>query len=760
MQKTCMPLLLVISTGLLAIQGVPVVDHGVCSSSQCIQSAAAILQDMDAFSDPCTDFSMFACGGFYEREKLRHDEQKNGYLTFIERQNNEVLRFILTASNRESILSQGDLATERNLDKLQGFYAACMDQAQLLQVGRQPLQDEIRAMMDVYPGTGMRNDTDLNGDGDRKVALSTLLGYNIRNGFENPFVFELWDDETKPGYKIMTLQQSGLGLKEESFYSDEKLMKLYEKVIGEMFYIIQGNGDPALLRTNPASSIPAVWTHIAKDIITFEKILAGVTDQTGSSKISPAVEQNTSNDDIDPEYDTDSETNTITWDTIEDLNQLTPSLDWHLILNTAFPSDAIIPKNVNMLWKFYLRRMETAMQQSSPKTIQSYFVWTMIRNLGKHLAEPFIEPLKALERALSENEGSGSSGERWEYCVRMVNANLGQMAGHFFVKATFPETSQAMVVEMVGAVRWSFEKNFWQYDWLDQRTRQNALQKLKAITSKIGYSNDSPNVMSSVSIDEYYRTLNIIIGDHFGNQIRCNKWKMEGMLRSVSQPANRNKLESIPQISNAYYNPTMNAIEILAGILNPPFFQIDNPEYLNFAGIGSIAGHELGHAFDNSGRRYDENGAVRDWWTEASVQAFDVKSQCFIDQYNEFTVRGPDGTNHFVNGWGTLGENIADNGGLKMAFEAWQQRYISDRMGKRYNNHKLKGLESFSHEQLFFIQYARGLCGNATPEEEVRRLNDDNHSPRKWRINGVVQNSDHFARAFRCQPGTPMNPSN
>ncbi|KAG0247560.1 hypothetical protein BG011_001299 [Mortierella polycephala] len=341
----------------------------------------------------------------------------------------------------------------------------------------------------------------------------------------------------------------------------------------------------------------------------------------------------------------------------------------------------------------------------------------------------------------------------------MVNENLGDMAGHFFVKATFPGHSQDQVNDMIKSIRWSFEKNFWQYDWLDQRTRQEALQKLKAITQKVGYSTSSPDVMSSASVEEFYRTLDIRKGDHFGNQVRSSAWKMENMLRSVSQPENRIKLESIPQTVNAFYNPTKNSIEMPAGMLQPPFYHIENPEYLNFAGIGAVAAHELGHAFDNRGRSYDETGALRDWWTESSAAAFEEKSKCFIDQYSEYTVKGPDGTDHFVNGWGTLGENIADNGGLKLAYESWRQRYRSDLAGRKYNNGHLPGLESRTAEQLFFIQFARSFCGNTAPDEEVRRLKDDSHSPRKYRINGVVQNSAYFAQAFQCKLGTPMNPA-
>ncbi|KAF9351794.1 hypothetical protein BGX26_010244 [Mortierella sp. AD094] len=763
-------MLLAISAALqFAAQGAPVT--GVCNSPQCLRSASQILGDMHPSADPCIDFSEFACGGFYEREKLRGGEKKNGYITFIEQQNSELVRSIATANDPNSPkVPKGDLTSERNLKKLQSYYGACMDKTRLQNIGRQPLQDEIRKMMEVYPGTGNKNVTD-----DSRKALSKLLGYNMKNGFENPIVFDLWDDELNQGYKIMTAQQSGLGLVDESLYSNEKIVKVYEKVIARMFYIILGDGDPSSNRTQV---VPDVWTQVGKDVVAFEMVLAGIakptkSDETDDKKVGPnsdspnkedpnktnleeADTDETDSDDTDPD-ETDPD-DAEYWDTIEDLNQMTPSLDWELIFKTAFPVDVPIPTKVNMLWKFYLRRMETAIQQSGPKTIQNYFAWTMMRNLGKHLAEPFQGPLKELQNSLPDGSTTVAS-DRWKTCVEMVNENLGDMAGHFFIKATFPKTSQAKVNEMIGSVRWSFEKSFWQYDWLDPRTRQNALQKLKAITQKVGYSADSPNVISPSSVDEYYRDLKINGMDHFGNQVRSSAWKSEKTLRSVSQPVNRLKLTSIPQTVNAFYSPTMNGIEIPAGILRPPFFDFDGPEYLNFGGIGGVAAHELGHAFDNSGRRYDESGVLRDWWEESSVKAFDEKSQCFIEQYNEFTIQGPDGTNHHVNGWGTLGENIADNGGVKLAFEAWRQRYQSDRTGKKYNNKNLPGLESYAPEQLFFVQFARAFCGNMSPDEEVRKLNDDSHSPRKWRINGVAQNSEHFAKAFKCKSGTPMNPT-
>ncbi|KAF9284348.1 Endothelin-converting enzyme 2 [Linnemannia elongata] len=755
----------------LTTQGAPIATpvSGICNTPHCLQTASNILKDMQASADPCIDFSQFACGGFNEREKLGPGEKKNGYLVSIDQQNIEVIRSIVTPNDPKGpVIAKNDTTSQRNLKKLHSYYGACMDNNQLAKVGRKPLQDEIRKLTQLFPVTNTVT-TPNNNNGIRTVlspanrqALSKLWGYNMKHGFETPIAWDLWDDETNPGYKMLTAQQSGLGLKDEALYKDEKIVKLYEKVVGEMFYIIQGKG-------KPQSAVPKNWQQVGKDVVAFEMILAGVETKpkaaaetavpkkeraidSGAETGTGAEEEETGDGEGGDGDDEDEDDDTIVWDKISDLDEATPSLDWTVIFKNALPADVPLPENINMLWKFYFRRLETALETMSLQTVQNYFSWTLMRNLGGNLAEPLQRPLAELKRALP---GEAATSTRWRNCVQLVNENLGDLAGHFFVKATFPEESQAIMNEMIGSLRWSFEKSFWNYDWLDPRTLQAALQKLKAIVPKVGFSTSSPNVGQSASVDEYYRPLVIKDKDHFGNQVRASTWKQETMFRGMTKPANRVKLASIPQTVNAFYNPNMNSIEILAGILRAPFFDAAVPEYLNYAGIGVVAAHELGHAFDNSGRRYDETGAIREWWEESSIQEFDTRSQCFIEQYNEYTIDGPDGKKHNVNGWGTLGENIADNGGLKIAYDAWAQRRGND----KHNNKKLPGLERYTSEQLFFIQYARAHCGNMTPEESVKMLNDDNHSPKKWRINGVVQNSDHFAKAFQCKAGAPMNPT-
>ncbi|KAF9407769.1 hypothetical protein BGZ94_002573 [Podila epigama] len=700
---------------------------GTCHTSQCRLTASSILRDMDTKADPCVDFNKFACGGFNKREKLGKGEKSNGYFSAIYDQNLELIRSIITAKAPElpkgsKKPTKNDLAEVHNHQKLKDFYGACMDEKRLEKVGRKPLQEQIKKMAAIYPVT-TETDATKAGRKSRRTAISKLLGYNMKHGFENFFGIEVNDDTIYHGYKILTFQQSGLGLKKDARYKDAKLVKLYEKVIGEMFYIIQGNGD-----LKKKSNVPKKWKSVAKDVVAFEKILAGVNGNEKTAKAKNG-EINASKNEKEEEGGFGEY-----WYTIEDLNKMTPALDWKRILTTAFPKDVAIPRQFNVDPRFNMTRLNKAVETSSTQTIQNYFVWTVIRSLGKNLAPSLQTPLQELDRAMPD--ASSKKLPRWTLCVRSVNKNIGDLAGHFFIQKMFPAKSQRTIKDMIAVIQASFEKNFWKYDWLDAQTRVNAVHKLYSIIQKVGYSTVDPNVGSATSIDAHYKNLTIKANDHFGNHVRASIWSTERKLRS----------------------PTQNSIEILAGILRPPFFNVEDPEYLNFGGIGYVVGHELGHAFDDEGRNYDETGANLNWWRESSIKAFDEKSRCFVEQYGNYTITGPNGVNVNVNGTFTLGENIADNSGIKLSFEAWYQRYRSDRSNKKYNNVRLPGLQRHTPEQLFFIQYARSYCGNTTPEERLRLITLDPHSPDKYRINGVVQNSDYFAKAFKCKAGSPMNP--
>ncbi|KAF9337015.1 hypothetical protein BG006_006489, partial [Podila minutissima] len=289
-------------------------------------------------------------------------------------------------------------------------------------------------------------------------------------------------------------------------------------------------------------------------------------------------------------------------------------------------------------------------------------------------------------------------------------------------------------------------------------TRDAALKKLNAIAEVVGWSTALPDVASSKSLEEFYTNYTVVPDDFFANIFQGSTFLNEQIFLQLDKPVNRGSLLDSPQTVNAFYSPYTNQILFPAGILQDPYYHVDNPDYTNMASTGLIAAHEFTHGFDSQGRKYDDTGRLLNWWTNATAQVFTDKSQCFVDQYGNFTVDGPGGKPLNVNGLLTLGDNIADNGGLKMAFRTWLDRFKSDPHGQKYKNFKLPRLEMYTLEQLFFISYGRLWCRKETPESVQLKILGDAHAPAKWRVNGPVQNLPDFANVFKCKAGTPMNP--
>ncbi|KAF8946406.1 hypothetical protein BGZ47_000662 [Haplosporangium gracile] len=275
--------------------------------------------------------------------------------------------------------------------------------------------------------------------------------------------------------------------------------------------------------------------------------------------------------------------------------------------------------------------------------------------------------------------------------------------------------------------------------WLDKTTRDGAIKKLKGISKLIAYSTLAPDVVSAKSLDEYYKDYVVSTTDYIDNQFRYAAWAAAVDFSELPKPVNKNRIFMIPVTVNAYYMQDINTIGFPAGTLQSPFFSIENPEYINYRSMGATGSHEIR------------------WWTNATPQEFEQKFECFIDQYGNFTVKGPDSTENYVDGWMTLGENLADHYSIKMAFRIWQSRLKSDPGGRKYNNFKLPGLDKYTPEQLFFISYGRLWCSKETPKWTVEMLKFDPHSLNQWRIKGVVRNSSGFAKVFKCPVGSPMN---
>jgi endothelin-converting enzyme/putative endopeptidase len=271
-------------------------------------------------------------------------------------------------------------------------------------------------------------------------------------------------------------------------------------------------------------------------------------------------------------------------------------------------------------------------------------------------------------------------------------------------------------------------------------TKAKAKEKLHAVANKIGYPDKWRD----------YSSLNVVRGDAEGNAMRAMEFELRRQLDKIGKPVDRGEFDMSPPTVNAYYNPSMNDINFPAGILQPPFYGAKEPDAVNYGHIGAVIGHELTHGFDDEGRQFDANGNLADWWTDQDGKQFDAKADCEVKEYGEFSV---DGGVH-VNGKLTLGENTADNGGLRLAYMA----FLEDAKRKNIDLNTKK--DGFTQVEQFFLAYAQNWCGDLRPEAARMQVQTDAHSPEKFRVDGVVRNMTQFGETFGCKAGQPMEPAN
>ncbi|KAF9150407.1 hypothetical protein BG015_007786 [Linnemannia schmuckeri] len=553
--------------------------------------------------------------------------------------------------------------------------------------------------------------------------------------------FDVDADPKNPDDNVLKLGESGLGLPSKEYYQEEKIVNIYQKAVEDMFTIVMGTSnkdgeDAASAMTNTNKPPVVSWAEVAKNVVEFEKLLAAISSE---------------------QEDLDNSELTYNPRSLSEITELIPAVDWSLVLEKLLTSGTNVPNPIIVSSPEYLQKLNALLKDTPAMTLQNYFAWRLIKNLSSNLAVELRKPMQQLKAAL-QGVSADLVTPRWETCIDVVDNSLGAMAGHYFIEKMFQGDSKEMADSIITSLRGSFVKGLNQLEWLDHPTLLNATEKVDLLIQKIGYSVESPDVRSADSLEDYFKDLGIDKADFFGNQIRSKTWQTRQTMGELGKPVDKAKWLMSPQTVNAYYNPSANEIVFPAGILQQPFFHGDNPEYLNYGGIGVVAGHELTHAFDNEGRLYDAHGRLDDWWSNSTLEEFKTRSQCFIDQYGNFTVKDPQGRENHVNGKLTLGENLADNGGLKRSYEAWAARFKSDPHGNKFKNHLLSGLEDYSRDQLYYMAFARVWCSQRRPAKAIESLRTDPHAPAKWRVNGAVQNSPHFAEVFNCKARSSMNP--
>jgi predicted metalloendopeptidase len=392
---------------------------------------------------------------------------------------------------------------------------------------------------------------------------------------------------------------------------------------------------------------------------------------------------------------------------------------------------------VNVVPPDFFQKVNGVLDTASLDDWKTYLRWHLVRAAAPSLSDPFVkENFSFYGQYLN---GAKELQARWKRCVQTTDALLGEALGQPYVKETFGADGKQRMLKMVNALEESLGQDIQNLDWMTPETRKQALVKLHAITNKIGY----PDVWRD------YSSVKIVRGDFLGNVQRARAFEVKRNVNKIGKPLNKKEWGMTPPTVNAYYNPAENDINFPAGILQPPFFDKAEDEAVNFGGIGVVIGHELTHGFDDQGSKFDAEGNLKNWWTDKDREEFEKRTDCIANEYSSFIAVD----DVHLNGRLTLGENTADNGGLHVALMSLRKAMAKDAQAAQKK-------DGFTPEQRFFLGFAQIWCQNATPESSRLLAKTDPHSPGQYRVNGTLQNSADFAKAFNCKAGQKMVSAN
>jgi putative endopeptidase len=389
----------------------------------------------------------------------------------------------------------------------------------------------------------------------------------------------------------------------------------------------------------------------------------------------------------------------------------------------------------------FVKAVNQVVAKYSLDDLKTYLVWNLLRDSADSLSAPFVdEHFNFYGKTL---RGTKELPARWKRCVEAADSQLPDAVGKKFVETTLGPEGVRRTQQMVVEIEKAMGEDLKSLDWMTAKTKQQAEEKLHAIMNKIGTN----------AKWQTYSTVKITRDDFLGNTERASAFEVHRQLAKIGKPVDKQEWQMSQPTVNAYYDPQQNNINFPAGILQPPFYDNKASDAVNYGAIGAVVGHELTHAFDDEGRQFDAKGNLRDWWTPEDAKAFEERAQCFVKEYDGFTAID----DVHVNGKLTLGENTADNGGLRLAYMA-----LMDKLGGRQaaaNNGAANGgaaKQGFTPEQQFFLGWGQIWCSNVRPETARLRAQTDPHSPPRERVNGVVSNMPEFQKAFACMAGQPM----
>ena len=531
-----------------------------------------------------------------------------------------------------------------------------------------------------------------------KDQLPALMGYLHGNGVNALFSFGSEPDAKDSMMEIAGTDQGGLGLPDRDYYlkTDEKSVEMRKAYVAHITKMFELTGEPADKAAADAATVMKLETALAT--ASMDRVERRDPNKTYHKM------------------------------TVTELQNLSPAFVWNgyfaSLQGPSFTSlDVSVPE--------FVKGMNQMIAATSLDDIKTYLRWQALHTSAPMLPADFVnENFNFYGKTLT---GSTELRPRWKRCVQFTDGDLGEALGKAYVAEEFPPESKAATLKMVNELEAALKTDITELSWMTPETKKQALDKLAHIANKIGYPDKWRD----------YSTLTIVRGDALGNSLRANEFEFKRQLNKIGKPVDRSEWGMTPPTVNAYYSGQMNNINFPAGILQPPFYDPKVDDAVNYGAIGAVIGHELTHGFDDEGSQFDADGNLRNWWTAKDREQFDKLEACFVNEYDGFIAVD----DLHVRGKLTLGENTADNGGLRIAHMA-----LLDVLATTPE----KPTDGYTPDQRFFVGWAQVWCESDRPEFARMLAQVNEHSPGKYRVNGVVGNMPEFQKAYSCKADAPM----
>jgi len=679
----------------------------------CVKAAASVINMYDNTVDPCEDFYKFACGNFLKETVIPDHKADVGAFS--------ILNDVLIGRLRKLFEGSAEAGEPQVYDEVRNFYKSCMNESLINNTGKKDLMKIVNELGG-WPVLQGKKWSGENFAWQKQEEVASRLGLDTGKLLN----FGIESNKENSSKRILVFNQASLGLPREFLVKglEDKGVQAYYKYMIDIAVYMGADKETA--------------EKELKESFKLELKLANITlpkeDQRNKTALNNPM-------------------------TLGEVSNLYPGYDWVNYANNHLNSQDIhVDKNeiVNVQFPTFMTNLKALLSTVNNRVVANYMMWRYVKSMVSFLGESTLAIIQDYSKVLS---GKRKESPRWETCVKSTagssdyfpEGSLTNAVGSMYAQKYFPEDMKVQVDEMVVNLRKEFNIMLDELDWMDSTTKASAHAKVEQMTPHIAYSKE---ILDTDLMNQFYKGLSLNSDSFITNNLRLKKFIQSFYWKEFRQPIDKQswKTHAGAAIVNAFYSPNANAIQFPAGILDGLLFQADRPAYMNYGAIGTVMGHEITHGFDDQGAQKDGQGNLVNWWDKETKQSYLEKAQCIIDQYGNYSVT-LDGEKINLNGINTQGENIADNGGYKEAFRAYNRL-----TAKHGPEPRLPGLP-YSPRQMFWVTGAQIYCITMRPETEKLRLLTATHSPGQFRVNGPFSNLPEFAADWNCPAGSPMNPA-